>query len=95
MLETDTFGSSLIKAEEYGLGEQTYELNRAAAALARRVADEYSTASKPRFVAGSIGPTGLLPASEDPMLGQAPLQRGRRSSSSTRSGAWSTAASTS
>ena len=70
ILETDTFGGSLIKLEEYGLGEQTYELNRAAAALARKVADSYSTASHPRFVAGSVGPTGLLPASEDPMLGQ-------------------------
>ncbi len=70
VLETNTFGSSLIKAEEYGLGERTYELNRTAAALARGVADQYSTASRPRFVAGSIGPTGLLPASEDPMLGQ-------------------------
>ncbi|MBA2247820.1 MAG: homocysteine S-methyltransferase family protein, partial [Chloroflexia bacterium] len=70
VLETNTFGSSVIKAEEYGLGEQTYEINRASAALARSVADEYSTGSRPRFVAGSIGPTGLLPASEDPMLGQ-------------------------
>ncbi|MGC4192990.1 MAG: methionine synthase [Thermomicrobiales bacterium] len=69
VLETDTFGSSWIKAEEYGLGDQTYNLNYNAAALARRVADQYSTAKKPRFVAGSIGPTGLLPASEDPMLG--------------------------
>ena len=69
VIETDSFGSSVIKAEEYGLGDQTYEINFAAASLARRVADEYSTASKPRFVAGSIGPTGLLPASEDPMLG--------------------------
>jgi len=69
VLETNTFGSSQIKAEEYGLGEQTYELNRASAALARRVADAYSTQDRPRFVAGSIGPTGLLPASEDPMLG--------------------------
>lgn len=70
VIETDTFGGSKIKLEEYGLGEQTYELNRKAAELARRVADSYSTVSRPRFVAGSIGPTGLLPASEDPMLGQ-------------------------
>ena len=69
VLETDTFGGSFIKLEEYGLGERTYELNRSAAALARKVADHYSTPSRPRFVAGSIGPTGLLPASEDPMLG--------------------------
>jgi 5-methyltetrahydrofolate--homocysteine methyltransferase len=69
VIETNTFGSSVIKAEEYGLGEQAYDINRAAAALARSVADEYSTAGRKRFVAGSIGPSGLLPASEDPMLG--------------------------
>jgi 5-methyltetrahydrofolate--homocysteine methyltransferase len=69
VIETNTFGSSVIKAEEYGLGEQTYDINKASAALSRRVADEYSTQSRPRFVAGSIGPSGLLPASEDPMLG--------------------------
>jgi len=70
VLETDTFGGNRLKLEEYGLGEQTYELNRAAAELARRVARDYSTPSHPRFVAGSIGPTGLLPASEDPLLGK-------------------------
>jgi 5-methyltetrahydrofolate--homocysteine methyltransferase len=70
VLETDTFGGSLIKLEEYDLGERTYDLNRVAAELAGRVAKEYSTPSHPRFVAGSIGPTGLLPASEDPMLGK-------------------------
>jgi 5-methyltetrahydrofolate--homocysteine methyltransferase len=70
VLETNTFGGSLIKLDEYGIGEQTYDLNRAAATLARRVADHYSTPTRPRFVAGSIGPSGLLPASEDPMLGQ-------------------------
>src|SRR3712207_4719945 len=69
VLETDTFGGSLIKLEEYGLGERTYEQNRTAAELARRVADEYTTSEHPRYVAGSIGPTGLLPASEDPLLG--------------------------
>ncbi|HVL22781.1 MAG TPA: methionine synthase [Thermomicrobiales bacterium] len=69
VIETNTFGSSVIKAEEYGLGAQAYDINRTAAALARRVADEYSTASRQRFVVGSIGPSGLLPASEDPMLG--------------------------
>ena len=69
VIETNTFGSSVIKAEEYGLGAQAYDINLAAAKLARKVADEYSTKGKPRFVAGSIGPSGLLPASEDPMLG--------------------------
>ena len=69
VIETDTFGGSQLKLEEYGLGDRTYEVNREAAALARRVADCYSGANHPRYVAGSIGPTGLLPASEDPMLG--------------------------
>ncbi|HEX5500489.1 MAG TPA: homocysteine S-methyltransferase family protein, partial [Thermomicrobiales bacterium] len=71
VIETDTFGGSRLKLDEYGLGERTYEQNRAAAALARGVADHYTTASRPRYVAGSIGPTGLLPASEDPLLGNA------------------------
>ncbi|MFN8590869.1 MAG: methionine synthase [Thermomicrobiales bacterium] len=69
VIETDTFGGSKLKLEEYGLGERTYEINRAAAQVARRVADDFSTHGHPRFVAGSIGPTGLLPASEDPLLG--------------------------
>src|SRR5215211_7550879 len=63
VIETDTFGGSQLKLEEYGLGERTYEQNFEAARLARRVADRFSTATQPRFVAGSIGPTGLLPAS--------------------------------
>ncbi|MDP9488547.1 MAG: homocysteine S-methyltransferase family protein, partial [Actinomycetota bacterium] len=71
VVETDTFGGSKLKLEEYGLGERTYEQNRTATELARRVADAYATSNRPRFVAGSIGPTGLLPASEDPMLGNA------------------------
>ena len=75
VLETDTFGGSSIKLDEYGLGDRTYEVNRTAASLARGVADRYSTAARPRFVAGSIGPTGLLPASDDPMLGQHRFQQ--------------------
>ncbi|MFM9106927.1 MAG: homocysteine S-methyltransferase family protein, partial [Chloroflexota bacterium] len=71
VLETDTFGGSRLKLDEYGLGDRTYEQNRAAAELARRVAAAFTTPSAPRYVAGSIGPTGLLPASEDPMLGNA------------------------
>ncbi len=71
VVETDTFGGSRLKLEEYGLGERTYEQNHEAARLARQVADQYTTAKHPRFVAGSIGPTGLLPASEDPLLGNA------------------------
>ncbi|MBO9541774.1 methionine synthase [bacterium] len=69
VLETDTFGGNWLKLEEYGLGDRTYEQNYQAAQLARRVADRYSTPEHPRFVAGSIGPTGMLPSSDDPALG--------------------------
>jgi len=69
VLETDTFGGSRLKLDEYGLGERTLELNRAAAGLARQAADAYSTPRRPRFVAGSMGPTGMLPSSDDATLG--------------------------
>src|SRR6266550_733012 len=64
VVETDTFQGSRLKLEEWGLGEQTLEINTRAAQIARQAAGEE------RFVAGSIGPTGYLPASEDPTLGQ-------------------------
>jgi 5-methyltetrahydrofolate--homocysteine methyltransferase len=62
VIETDSFGSSSIVLAEYGLQDRTRELNLAAARLARKVADEYSTPEQPRFVAGSIGPTTKLPS---------------------------------
>jgi 5-methyltetrahydrofolate--homocysteine methyltransferase len=68
VLETDTFRSNRITLREYELHDRVIEINRAAAALARRLADEYSTESQPRFVAGSIGPTGKLPSADDPEL---------------------------
>lgn len=70
VIETDTFGGSHLKLEEYGAGDQTYELNFKAAALARKVADQFSSKDKPRFVAGSMGPTGFLPSTDDPSLGK-------------------------
>ncbi len=63
VVETDSFQGSRLKLEEWGLGEQTLEINTKAAEIARRAAGEE------RFVAGSIGPTGFLPASTDPTLG--------------------------
>ena len=57
IVETDTFGGTDIVLAEFQLQDRAYELNYAAAKLARQVADEMSTAAKPRFVAGSIGPT--------------------------------------
>src|SRR3989440_12406454 len=68
IIETDSFTASRLKLDEYGLGALTHEVNLAAARLARRVADSYSTAKQPRFVAGSIGPTGMLPFFNDPLL---------------------------
>jgi 5-methyltetrahydrofolate--homocysteine methyltransferase len=62
VIETDSFGSTRIVLSEYGLEDRTRELNLAAARLARAVADEYSTPEKPRFVAGSMGPTTKLPS---------------------------------
>src|SRR5215813_2071827 len=64
VVETDTFQGSRLKLDEWGLGEHTPEINRKAAEIARRAA------GPDRFVAGSIGPTGFLPASDDPTLGQ-------------------------
>src|SRR5436305_5596551 len=68
VLETDSFTASRLKLDEYGLGELTHKVNLAAARLARQVADRYSTPEQPRYVAGSIGPTGMLPSSDDPLL---------------------------
>src|SRR5213596_2465461 len=64
VVETDTFQASRLKLEEWGLGEHTLEINTKAAQIAREAAGES------RFVAGSIGPTGHLPASDDPTLGR-------------------------
>ncbi|MDQ6728733.1 MAG: homocysteine S-methyltransferase family protein, partial [Actinomycetota bacterium] len=64
VLETDTFQGSRLKLSEWGLEDHTHEINLKAAQIARRAAGERG------FVAGSIGPTGFLPASDDPTLGQ-------------------------
>ncbi|XHX78713.1 MAG: methionine synthase [Stenomitos frigidus ULC029] len=61
VIETDTFGAMSIVLAEYDLADQAYALNKAAAELAKQVAAEFSTLEKPRFVAGSIGPTTKLP----------------------------------
>ena len=68
VVETCTFQSTPHRLREWGIEHETRELNVAAARLARASADKYSTPDKPRFVAGSIGPTGLLLSSSDPVL---------------------------
>lgn len=70
-IETNTFGSNQIKLQEYGFGEQTVSINKSAAELARSVIKEFGNGEK--FVVGSMGPTGYLPSSNDPDLGNVPL----------------------
>ena len=62
IIETDTFGGTPTTLGEYQLGDQVYYLNKTAAELAKKVAAEYSTPDKPRFVAGSMGPGTKLPS---------------------------------
>src|SRR5512142_3178266 len=84
VIETNTFRANRITMKEYGLQDRVLDINRAGASLARRLADEYSSKSigfvqstspgemppalRPRFVAGSIGPSGKLPSANDPDL---------------------------
>ena len=70
-IETNTFGSNKIKLDEYGFGDKTVEFNQKNAELSVDVCKEFS--DKQRFVVGSMGPTGFLPSSNDPDLGQKPL----------------------
>jgi 5-methyltetrahydrofolate--homocysteine methyltransferase len=57
IVETNSFGSTPLVLAEYGLQADALELNKRAATLARQAAEEFSTPGKPRFVAGSMGPT--------------------------------------
>lgn len=57
IIETNSFNLSAVSQADYGLESEVYEMNFAAAQLARRAADDFSTPEKPRFVAGAIGPT--------------------------------------
>ncbi|MBA3823785.1 MAG: homocysteine S-methyltransferase family protein, partial [Ktedonobacterales bacterium] len=68
VVETNTFTASRLKLDDYHLGTQTHEINQTAARIARAVADRMSTATQPRFVAGAMGPTGMLPSGNDPVL---------------------------
>ena len=62
VVETNTFGGTSIVLGEFGLGDRVAEINLAAVKLAKGVAQQFSTSARPRFVAGSIGPTTKLPS---------------------------------
>jgi 5-methyltetrahydrofolate--homocysteine methyltransferase len=66
VVQTDTFQASRLKLDEWGLADYTLEINQVAAEIARHAIG----GGEERFVAGSIGPTGFLPASDDPTLGR-------------------------
>ncbi len=68
VVETCTFQSTPRRLHEWGLGDKFEEINREAGRLARAACDKYATPERPRFVAGSMGPTGMLPSSSDPAL---------------------------
>ncbi|HAT32882.1 MAG TPA: methionine synthase, partial [Janthinobacterium sp.] len=57
LIETNTFGATTIAQDDYHMAHLAYEMNVAAAKLARAACDKYSSADKPRFVAGALGPT--------------------------------------
>jgi 5-methyltetrahydrofolate--homocysteine methyltransferase len=62
VVETDTFGGARVVLAEYDLQDKVREINVAAATIAKEVAQQFSTKDRPRFVAGSIGPTTKLPS---------------------------------
>ena len=68
VIETDSFTASRLKLDEYSLGDRTREINFAAAKIAREACDAQSSGARPRFIAGSMGPTGMLISSSDPTL---------------------------
>lgn len=68
VIETCTFRANRLTMSEYGLEGRIHEINKTAAALARKLADEFSQNGHQRLVAGSIGPTGKLPSMNDPEL---------------------------
>ena len=68
VIETDSFRSNRLTLADYGLQDRVIDINQKAAQLARECADSFSTVEKPRFVAGSMGPSGKLISTDDPEM---------------------------
>src|SRR5947207_5053157 len=68
VVETCTFQSTPRRLQEWGLGDKVRDINVAAARIARAACKKFETPDRPRFVAASMGPTGMLPSSSDPVL---------------------------
>src|SRR5213076_40529 len=68
VVETCTFQSTPRRLHEWGLGDKVRDINVAAARIARAACKKFETSDRPRFVAASMGPTGMLPSSSDPVL---------------------------
>jgi 5-methyltetrahydrofolate--homocysteine methyltransferase len=76
VVETNTFQASRLRLAEWGLAEKTAEINQAGARIAREVCDAFEAEDgRPRFVAGSIGPSGFLPSADDPVLSAIEFER--------------------
>lgn len=67
-IETNTFNSSRLVLEEFGMGEKLEEINRLNIRLAKEVAAEFSTPNRPRFVIGAVGPGTRMPSLTDPAI---------------------------
>jgi 5-methyltetrahydrofolate--homocysteine methyltransferase len=75
VVKTNTFRSNRITLRDFGLSPRVGEINRAAASLARQMCERFEQETGvPRFAAGSMGPTGMLPSSSDPALGNITFQ---------------------
>jgi 5-methyltetrahydrofolate--homocysteine methyltransferase len=70
-IETNTFGSNKLKLDEFGLGDKTLEFNIPATKLAKQACSE---TNKKVYIVGSMGPSGFLPSSSDPDLGNISLE---------------------
>ncbi|MEO6353738.1 MAG: homocysteine S-methyltransferase family protein, partial [Burkholderiaceae bacterium] len=72
LIETNTFGATTVAQDDYHMAHLAFEMNLQAARLARAACDKYTSADKPRFVAGTLGPTpktaSISPDVNDPSV---------------------------